>query len=69
MRVVVLFYARLLAKIKISEPKRSCSTPPALTKASRRVLTMASNMLAKIKGTIALTGVRAFFVLAGWNQH
>ncbi len=52
----------------ISGPERCLRTEPALTKASRLVLTMADYIVAKIKGTIALAGGRAFFVPAGLTK-
>jgi len=58
----------LLAKIKISEPKRSRNSSTALTKASKRELTMAKHIVAKKMSTIALAGGRAFFVSACWPK-
>ncbi len=48
----------------VSEPQRCITTPEALTKASNVVLTMAEYIVAKIKGTIALAGGRAFFIVS-----
>ncbi len=52
----------------VSEPQRCITTPEALTKASNLVLTMAKYIVAKIKGTAALAGGRAFFVPAGVSK-